>query len=322
MKTHRFSPIRFFALFTGLILSYLIFQRLATSNSGIGLYIIYGWFLSVITVLALNYRSLLKWIGVLSMMLMFTGCNTIPSDQIGVFVKNFGKTPQDYSIVMGTFPIDLTRSTWSITFPGKPLPVNVDPLKVNSKDGVQFTVDPSTLVQLMRTNEACRKYAFKMSTYRENVDEGLQEMLLKEVLDVTRSTINSANGDSVMFNQTKFVELAQSQLSTVLAQKYGIEVLQFSMSIDPPANLQRAINDRLLAEQETKKTMASLANEEAKVKLELIKAERAKIEQVALTPAMLRKMELEAAIKIYSQLSKSSNRVIVVGDPTKVVVNQ
>ena len=65
------------------------------------------------------------------------------------------------------------------------------------------------------------------------------------------------------------------------------------MSIEPPRNLQEAINDRLLAEQETKKTLASVANEEALVKLQSVKAERAKIEQAQLTPAMLRKMELE-----------------------------
>lgn len=313
---------RFFVVLVCLVVSALVFQRLAVEVTGPPLYLIYAWFLCLSIVLILNYKSILKWIGFLSAVFLFSGCNYIESDKIGVYVENFGRTPQDYSIIMGKYPMDFTRSTWTLTFSGKPFPVNVEPMKVNSRDGVQFTVDPSTLVQLTRSNEACRKYAFKLSAYRENVDDGLQEMLLKEVLDVARNTINSANGDSVMFNQTKFSELAQSKLSDVLKRKYGIEVLQFSMSIEPPANLQRAINDRLLAEQEAKKTMASLANEEAKVKLEKIKAERAKIEQAALTEPMLRKMELNAAVTIYRELAKSKNRVIVIGDPTRVVVNQ
>lgn len=307
---------------TGFVLSQFIMSYVATYYlTGLLQWIPTLWFVVLIILGVTYWKSLAKWVGILSVLFMFTSCNYIPSDQIGVWVKDFGRTPEDYSIVMGKFPKDFTRSTWAITFSGKPFPVSVDPIKVNSKDGIQFTVDPSVLCQLTRNNEACRKYAFKLSSYKSDVETGLQEMLLKEVLDVARSTVNSANGDSVMFNQTKFSELAQDALFQVLKDKYGIELLQFSMSIEPPRNLQEAINDRLLAEQETKKTLASVANEEALVKLQTVKAERAKIEQAQLTPAMLRKMELETMTQIYEKLSKSPNKVIIVGNPEKIILN-
>lgn len=313
---------RVYAVLIAFLLSAFAFARLGTEITGPFLYLIYAWFLGLILALGFFWRDLGKWLGLFALTIFLSGCNYIPSDEIGVWVKDFGRTPNDYSIVMGKFPKDWTRSTWPITFSGRPFSVNVDAFKVNSKDGIQFTVDPSVLAQLIRSNEACRKYAFKLSAYKDDVDSGLQEMLLKEVLDVVRTSINSANGDSVMFNQTRFSDLAQENLALLLKDKYGIELLQFSMSVQPPKNLQDAINDRLLAEQETKKTLASLQNEEAKVKLEEIKAQRAKIEQAALTPAMLRKMELDAAVQIYRTLGKSNNKVIVVGDPTRVVLNQ
>lgn len=307
---------------TGFVLSQFIMSYVATYYlTGLWQWIPILWFVGLIILGAIYWKPLAKWVGILSVLFLVSSCNYIPSDQIGVWVKDFGRTPENYSIVMGKFPKDFTRSTWAITFSGKPFPVSVDPIKVNSKDGIQFTVDPSVLCQLTRSNEACRKYAFKLSSYKSDVETGLQEMLLKEVLDVARSTVNSANGDSVMFNQTKFSELAQDALFEVLKDKYGIELMQFSMSIEPPRNLQEAINDRLLAEQETKKTLASVANEEALVKLQTVKAERAKIEQAQLTPAMLRKMELETMTQIYEKLSKSPNKVIIVGNPEKIILN-
>lgn len=307
---------------TGFVLSQFIMSYVATNYlTGILQWIPILWFIGLIILAATYWKQLAKWVGILSVLFMFTSCNYIPSDQIGVWVKNFGRTKEDYSIVMGKFPKDWTRSTWAITFSGKPFAVGVDPIKVNSKDGIQFTIDPSVLCQLTRSNEAARKYAFKLSSYKTDVELGLQEMLLKEVLDVARSTVNSASGDSVMFNQTRFSDIAQESLFKVLETKYGIELLQFSMSIEPPRNLQEAINDRLLAEQETKKTLASVENERAKVELEEVKAQRAKIEQASLTPAMLRKIELDVMRDIYKDLSKSPNKVIVVGSPDKIILN-
>lgn len=289
--------------------------------TGIGQYLVAFWVIGMIIFAISKHQNIGKWTGLLFVLFMATSCNYIPSDQIGVWVKNFGRKPTDYSIVYGKFPKDWTRSTWSLTFPGKPFSVSVDPIKVSSKDGVEISVDPSVLCELGKTNDDCRKYAFKMAAYKDNIEEGLSGAIFKECLDVVRSTINSANADSVMFNQTLFSNRAEEELSKVLKSVYGVELSQFSMSIGFPRNLQDALNDRLLAEQQTKKTMASLANEQALVKLEMVKAERAKVEQASLTPAMLRKMELDAMKEIYEKMSKSSNKVIIVGDPSKVILN-
>lgn len=316
------KTVRIYVLLVAVGVTAFVFSQIGTAITGPMLYLLYAWFIGLMLSLVLFWKTIAKWIGLLSVLFLTTSCNFIPSDQIGVWVRNFGRTPNDYSIVMGKFPMDWTRSTWSLTFPGRPFTVDVEPFKVNSKDGIQFTVDPTVSTQLIRSNEACRKYAFKLSSYKDDIDSGLREILLKEVLDAVRNSINSATGDSVMFNQSYFSSETQERLISVLNSKYGIEVLQFSMGIQPPQNLQSAINDRLLAEQEAKKTLASLATEEAKLKLEAIKAEQAKIQQAALTPAMLRKMELDAAVRIYKTLSESPNKVIVVGDPSKVVLNQ
>lgn len=46
------------------------------------------------------------------------------------------------------------------------------------------------------------------------------------------------------------------------------------------------------------------------------------MQQAALTPAYLRKMELETTLQIYTLLKESKNKVIIIGDPSKVILNQ
>jgi hypothetical protein len=318
----KIRPDRIAVIVAIAVISVFAFSYLSTGVlTGAWQYFPLLWITGLAIVAISKWRSIGKWIGIMSLFLLTTSCNYIPSDQIGVWVKNFGRNPTDYSIVYGKFPKDWTRSTWSLTFPGKPFSVGIDPIKVSSKDGVEITVDPSVLCELGKTNEDCRKYAFKMAAYKDNIEEGLSGAIFKECLDVVRSTINSANADSVMFNQTLFVNRAEDQLTTVLKSVYGVQLSQFSMSINFPSKIQEALNDRLSAEQETKKTLASLANEQALVKLEVVKAERAKVEQASLTPAMLRKMELDAMKEVYDKLSKSNNKVIIVGDPSKIILN-
>lgn len=257
------KPVRlyFTLIFIGLIT--FLLSLAATNYSGFMLYILYGWFLGLILGLVVFWKPFAKWIGLLSIILFTSSCNFIPSDQIGVWVKNFGRSPEDYSIVMGKFPVDWTRSTWPLTFPGKPFTIDSEAFKVSSKDGVLFSVDPSVTAQLIRSDAACRKYAFKLSSYKDDVDSGLKEILQKEVLDAVRISINSAPGDSVVYNQTILSNLVQDKLVNILNSKYGIDVIQFSMGIYPPKELQTSINDRLLVEQDAKRTLASLAKEKA-----------------------------------------------------------
>lgn len=318
----KIRPDRIAVIVAIAVISMFAFSYLSTGVlTGAWQYLPLLWITGLAVFAISKWRSIGKWIGIMSLFLLTTSCNYIPSDQIGVWVKNFGRTPNDYSIVMGKFPKDFTRSTWAITFSGKPFPVNVNSFEVASKDGVTFQVDPSVLCVLTRSNEAARKYAFKLNAYKNDTENGLQEILLKEVLDVVRATLGIATGDTIAINQVRYSNVAQDKLKKVLSEVYGIEVMQFSMSISPPPALKESINSSLIAVQNAKTEIAKNEIERALVDRERIKAERAKIEQAALTPAMLRKMELEAMKEIYDKLSKSNNKIIIVGDPSKVILN-
>lgn len=289
--------------------------------TGVWVYLPIIWIAGLVVLAVSKWKSIMKWIGMLSVLFAFTSCNYVAPEEVGVWVKNYGRTENDYKIVSGSYPYDFTRSTWILTFAGKPFPVEVNSFEVASKNGVTFQVDPSVLCVLTRTNEAARKYAFKLSAYKGDIESGLQTILLKEVLDVVRTTLGNAQGDTIAVNQIRYSNIAQDKLKKVLNDVYGIELMQFSMSIVPPQELKNSINASLIATQTAKTEIAKNEIEKALVEREKIMAEKSKIQQVALTPAMLRKMELETMERIYDKLSKSPNKVIVVGNPEKIILN-
>jgi hypothetical protein len=222
-------------------------------------------------------------------------CNYIPADKIGVRAENYGKSPEDFRIVYGKFPRDWSASSWNLEYPGQSFGVPIEGFNVFCKDGVSLWCDPSVLCELIRTDEACRKYAFKFFSYQsaEAFQKAIEQVVLKETLDAVRNVIGNAISDSIIFNRGTFEMQMQNQLSSVMVEKYGLNLSQFSVTLAPPEALQRAINDRLLALEETKKTMASLNNAEAKLRLAEIDQRRMRIESEGLTPPVLKKMEME-----------------------------
>jgi hypothetical protein len=321
--------MQLFRFFIAAVLSFGILiglQKMAASPSVHGLnawapYVLaFGLF-----AIAIFYRKhLLRWLfPALAFLPLMTSCNFVPSDKIGVRAENFGKSPDDFHLVYGKFPADWSASSWNLEYPGQSFAIPVDGFNVYCKDGVSLWCDPSVLCELIRTDAACQKYAFKFSAYKEEAQfqAAIQQVGLKECLDAVRNTIAAAVSDSIIFNRGHFETLVQNQLSKAFSDKYGINLSQFSMVLAPPKALQDAINDRLLEQEQTKKTMASLQNAEAKLKLAQIDRRRFDIESQGLTPQQLQKMQMEYNFNAWVRLANSPNKAFISGNPTSFMVN-
>lgn len=302
------------------------FQRLAADRNinGAAAYIPYLALVAVVILAILNWQKLGKWIGFSALALfLLPSCNYIPADKVGVRVENFGKSPEDFKIVYGKFPADWSASSWNLDYPGQSFGVPIEGFNVFCKDGVSLWCDPSILCELIRTDEACQKYAFKFFSYQsaEAFQKAIEQVVLKETLDAVRNVIGGAISDSIIFNRGAFELRMQTQLSKVMVEKYGLNLSQFSVILAPPEALQKAINDRLLAQEETKKTMASLDNAKAKLQLAEIDQRRMRIESEGLTPAILKKMELEYNHQAWLYLAGSNNKAFISGQPTHFMIS-
>lgn len=303
-----------------------IFQRFAADRNinGLAAYLPYLALAALLWVAIANIQKIGKWIG-LSMLafIVLPSCNYIPADKIGVRVENFGKSPNDFKIVYGKFPADFSASSWNLDYPGQSFGVPIEGFNVFCKDGVSLWCDPSVLVELIRTDDACQKYAFKFFSYQsaESFQKAIEQVLLKETLDAVRSVIGGSISDSIIFNRGAFETQIQNQLSKSMVDKYGLSLSQFSIILAPPEALQKAINDRLLAQEETKKTMASLNNATAKLQLAEIDQRRMRIESEGLTPSILRKMEMEYNFNAWYHLSQSPNKVFISGNPSNFMIS-
>lgn len=311
---------RVFVAILSLLVVWFCIQKVATYGSGIFAFTPILFIITVIGAVVFFHKAIFKWFG-FSMLIFcsfFTSCNFVPSDKIGVRVESYGKTPEDYNIVYGKFPADYSGSSWNLEFSGKSFGIPIDGFTVYSKDGVGLWADPSVLIELIRSNEACRKYAFKLSAYK-NDDKGFEQavsqIVLKETLDAVRENIGGVISDSIIFNRSKYETKIQKQLTEALNEKYGVNLSQFSVVIAPPQNLQDAINNRLTAQEQTKTTLASLENEKAKLQIASIVKERQLLESVGLTPSILEKMRIEYSYNAWITLAQSQNKVFVSGTP-------
>jgi len=125
------------------------FQRCATDPqlSGPAAYLPYLGLLAILGVVVYFRKRLARWLKATPILLVLftTSCDFVASDKIGVWVKNYGKTVDDYQLILGKFPVDWSYSTWTLEYPGTNFPVQIDPIQMYCKDGVGVFVDPSVL---------------------------------------------------------------------------------------------------------------------------------------------------------------------------------
>lgn len=314
--------MRLLLVLAGLLVLSVMYCMMFAATTGLLVHLF--WVLPLLLVaVAIRYRKpILKWIFPIVLLSMSScNCHYVASDKIGVWVENYGKDPSDYSMVYGKFPTDAIASTWAIEYPGTAFGIPVDPLKITSIDQVSFTIDPSVLISLIRTDEACRKYAFKFKANGEGEQfvQSIQQIIIKETVDACRYIIQSNKSDTLIAKRSFFESNIQNLLAKKLEDIYGMSLDQFSCSIEPPSEVQQALNNRMLAEQQVKQTLASMENARALVELAKLERERAIIESQGLTPQVLEKMRIQYAYSAWQALAASQNKAFVPANPNLLI---
>lgn len=234
-------------------------------------------------------------------------CTTVSGDKIGVYVENWGKSPEDYSVKMGTI-WEFAKDTWVYEFPNQDFNIDFNPATYVSVDQVPFTVDPQVSWQLIATDEACRKWAFRFK-YCNDDDTKFEEAVNNRIRAIVRDLVNEAlytnKADTILKAQFAIISVIETKLKKILYEELGIELTQFSMKIDPPTNLLQATQDRIQAEQALATNRAKLAAAEIEVKVK-------NMENQILTPQALARMRIEAWERAMYRFAESSNTKIVV----------
>lgn len=165
--------------------------------------------------------------------------------------------------------------------------VDYEPFVLNSKDGSQFTVDPTILIQVEKGEGPVifRKY-------RKELEDVLAGTVYTYVKDAYRIELNKYTADELISNRNQFESDVQAHLDTILAAEHFI-LSQVTSGLAYPESLvqsidmknkvvqdkQRAENEVLLAKAEAEKLVVKARAE----------AEANRLRTQALTPQVLEK---------------------------------
>ena len=169
--------------------------------------------------------------------------------------------------------------------------VDYEPFTLNSKDGSQFTVDPTILIQL---EAGYGPAVFKK--YRKPLEDVLAGTLGTYIRDAYRIELNKYTADELISNRNLFETAVQNHLDTILQAEH-FRLAQVTSGLSYPESLVKAIDmknqvvqDKLRAENEVE-----LAKAEAEKLIVQARAEKEanELKTRGLTPAVLEQMWIE-----------------------------
>jgi hypothetical protein len=165
------------------------------------------------------------------------------------------------------------------------------PFKINSKDGSEFTVDPTFSYYVDS------KFVPKIfRQYRKTLPEIEEGYLRNVIYDSYRIAANSFSSDSLVGNRQKFEELVQNSLIYNL-KKDGFIFQQLTSNLEAPLSLKDAIEAKNKTIQESMQAENKVRQAEADAKVKKIKADAEKYENdmksSALSQLVIQQMFIE-----------------------------
>lgn len=235
----------------------------------------------------------------------FTSCVTkIDPASEGIKVKLVGSNrgADDVSLVSGWCwynPI----TTKIYEYPNYVQTIDYEPFVLNSKDGSQFTVDPTILIQLDagKGPEVFRKYRKKMNVV-------LTTTLQSYIRDAYRVELNKYTADELISNRNLFESAVEAHLDSVLSAEH-FKLAQVTSGLTYPESLVQAIDmkNKVVQEKLKMENEVELAKAAAEKMLVSARAEKEAnaLRTQALTPAVLEQMWIEkwdGKLPVYGQV--------------------
>lgn len=181
--------------------------------------------------------------------------------------------------------------------------VDYEPFVLNSKDGSQFTVDPTILIQVMKGEGPT---IFKK--YRKELGDVLDGPIYTYVKDAYRIELNKYTADELISNRNLFEQAVQNHLDTILNSEHFI-LSQVTSGLTYPKSLVDAIDMKNKVVQDELRAQNEVKLAEAQAKKLIVQAEAEKqaneLKTKALTPAILEQMWIEkwdGKLPVYGQV--------------------
>lgn len=169
--------------------------------------------------------------------------------------------------------------------------VDYEPFVLNSKDGSQFTVDPTILIQVMKGEGPT---IFKK--YRKELGDVLDGPIYTYVKDAYRIELNKYTADELISNRNLFEQAVQNHLDTILNSEHFI-LSQVTSGLTYPKSLVDAIDMKNKVVQDELRAQNEVKLAEAQARKLIVQAEAEKqaneLKTKALTPAILEQMWIE-----------------------------
>ncbi len=206
---------------------------------------------------------------ILCILFSISCCTVVDSGEVGIKFHKWSSDPNSYGGVEGTCkgwvfynPI----STDVFTYPVYVQRKNYDKVKVTAKDATVFEMDPTIAFKIDPT-KACDIF----TKYRVGIKDLENGYIATCIYEAYRTCANTFTSDSLMSNRAVFEAAVFKRLQTTLANE-GFIVTEFTSKIDPPASLQKTINEKNQAIQAALKAENQVKEAEANAKIAIAKA--------------------------------------------------
>jgi regulator of protease activity HflC (stomatin/prohibitin superfamily) len=242
-------------------------------------------------------------------------CNNVKPNYEGILMTGYGRNGmEDFKPVTGS---------QGILWPGSELyhvPMyrqNADPaaMLITSKDGGEFTVDPSYTYEAIRNRGVNILFSYKHLGVEDPeaiMDKIEEQTLNKLVLDTYREAAGTISTDSLVNNRNTFERAVEDTLRTRFTKEYFI-LKTLTSGLKPPASMIKAIEDRNNAIQKANEVKNQL--ETAKMLLEKAKidAEANRAAATGYDPRVLQEKWIDA-------IRTTQNKVIITDGRTPVIL--
>lgn len=194
-------------------------------------------------------------------------CTTIEAGHEGILIYQYGaaKGVSDVTLVTGRvlynpFTQDVEQMQLFVQT------VDYDAFTVNSKDGSEFTVDPTISMRVIKG-----KSPSIYQKYRVDLDEIIDVTVLNYVKNAFRLQFNKYTADEITGKREEFELAVEKTLSEAIFAE-GFELEQMTSGIHYPNSLIEAINAKNKAVQDALRIENEVASAEAQSKIKVAKA--------------------------------------------------
>jgi regulator of protease activity HflC (stomatin/prohibitin superfamily) len=215
--------------------------------------------------------------------LTISSCTRVDAGHEGIKVNLYGdnRGVDDVELVTGAVWYN-PFTTAVYEYPTFVQTVDYKPFSFNSKDGSEFTFDPTIMLQI---KSGAAPEVFKK--YRKELDEVLSITLVPIIEDAFKEEINSRLDNDLITNQTEFQNAIEAKLAEELGRENFI-VSKVTTGIKYPDALVESINAKNRALQE-----------ELRIKNEALVAEAEAAKKVAIAQGDAEALKIRADAEAY-----------------------